>query len=400
MLLQHEGPGHSLEEAAGRHDTASCAQAGLRRGDDDLATTNGGWKRGGRQGIIADEAGDFFDDISGLLNVETPARNVEIPGLARILEGEAKLLDHALQLCRLDVEACQASDVAAVEGDALIVGWSRARNGGGRDFAAAIFANKREREVQPVNAAGRVHAALETVAGVRDDAGRAACACRAQRIKPGAFDEDVRGAGRDGCRLPAHHAAEAYRATIISDDAHILGEVIGLAVERFELFTCPAEACNDGALKLLRIIDMKRARAVIGDVIRNVDEQRFRRDADRFQALLQPFWRRTILHTAHERPGKDRAGFRRFKPDIDGAWIRPLHLLDRVFEEASCPCSGKVAGNALHTEPVRTVRRDFEVDDRVCQAERFCGRCADFPVAIKVRDPIMVLAGFKLLGRA
>jgi hypothetical protein len=54
------------------------------------------------------------------------------------------------------------------------------------------------------------------------------------------------------------------------------------------------------ALTFFSVEDVQRAAAIEGDVVGDVDQRVDGAQADRDQALLQPFRRRAVLHAAHE----------------------------------------------------------------------------------------------------
>ncbi len=246
----------------------------------------------------------------------------------------------------------------------------------------------------------RVHAALKTIARIRMNPGRAAGARRAQRIEPGTFEEDIDRLVGDGCGLTAHHPAEANHAAVVRNDAHLFADRIGLAVERFQLLALAAKTRHNRARQFFCVIGMQRARTVERDIIRHIDQQGFRLNADGLQALLYPVWRRTILHANNDGARKDRAGFRRLELDLDRTGLGAGHLFHFDMQEAPCPGRREVPRDALHAQPVRTVRCHFEINDRIAQAERLGRRHPEREGVVKIGDAVMVLTRLDLLGGA
>ena len=129
----------------------------------------------------------------------------------------------------------------------------------------------------------RIDAALEAEARIGLDAQRAAGARRALRIEIGRLDEHVGGLVGAAGVLAAHDAAKAEHARIVGDDAHLLVDLVGLAVEREEVLARLAEPRADRARELVGVIDVQRPAAVVGDVVGDIDQRVDRAQADRLQ---------------------------------------------------------------------------------------------------------------------
>ena len=104
-------------------------------------------------------------------------------------------------------------------------------------------------EIEPVEAAMRIDTALEAIARIRVDAGRAACTRRPQRIEPGAFEEYIHSIVRNRRGLATHDPAQTNRAAIIRNDTHLFAELVGLAALKNNVFskmTSALERCQSG----------------------------------------------------------------------------------------------------------------------------------------------------------
>ena len=156
-----------------------------------------------------------------MFHIEAEGRRRQIPGIPGILDHELQILQDTAHLGLLDRQAGQALDIGRIERHLARVHRRLAHDTRLGDGAAAIFHDQRQRHVQAVQAAVRVHAALKAIARIRMDTGGAARARGAQRIKPGALDEDLCRLIRYRRGLAAHHAAKANRAAVISNDAHV-----------------------------------------------------------------------------------------------------------------------------------------------------------------------------------
>ena len=137
----------------------------------------------------------------------------------------------------VDAEAGELSDIGVVEVDGGGRGQGVAGDADLRRLAAAQLQDQPGGQLQAGDQALRVHAAGEAVLGVRRDAGVAAGLGGADRVEPGALDEDVGGGLRAAGALAAHDPAQADGAAAarVGDDAHLGADVVGLAVQRDQL---------------------------------------------------------------------------------------------------------------------------------------------------------------------
>ena len=144
---------------------------------------------------------------------------------------------------------------------------------------------------------------------------------------------------------------------------------------------------------------MQRARAVISDEIRDIDEPVDRPQTDRVEAALQPVRRRSVLHPAHEpqrKGGAERGGRAEIELDRDGARKLALHRLDGgVLERAHVGC-GEVARDALHACAVRPVRREPDLDDGIVELRPFGIARADRRVVGQFDDALVVVGDLQL----
>jgi hypothetical protein len=104
----------------------------------------------------------------------------------------------------------------------------------------------------------RVHAALETIAGVRDDALFAPRAGDPRRIEPGGFDEDVFGVFKAARIHPAHDTRDAARKTIVGNNDSFAVQHIGLFVQRQYLLMILGHAGMQVAAEFVGIEHMQR----------------------------------------------------------------------------------------------------------------------------------------------
>ena len=62
-------------------------------------------------------------------------------------------------------------------------------------------------------------------------------------------------------------------AAVVGDDAHLVVELVGLAVERHDFLALLGQARVDLAFDLVGVVDVERARAIERDQVRDVDER-------------------------------------------------------------------------------------------------------------------------------
>ena len=137
-------------------------------------------------------------------------------------------------------------------------------------------------------------------------------------------------------------------------------EPVGSAVQRQQAFAVTGTAHGEMALHLGRVEYMQVAGAVVGHEVGDVDQRVDRPQADRGQAPLQPWRRRTVLDAAHQPQRKARA--KRLVLDGDLYRTRELALdrLDRRVLELAHVGGGKVAGDAVHAGAILPVRRQVD----------------------------------------
>ncbi len=238
------------------------------------------------------------------MHIGTPARRGHAQLGAGALDRVAELLQRPDDVRRFQLQAGQLFDARRIEGDhpgliRLLPGHFQLA-----DLAAAHLHDHLRGKIDAGTDRLRVDATLEAEARVGMDAVAAAGPGGADRIEIGGFDEDVhRRLGAAGL-LAAHDAAEAEHAAVIGNDAGFAVDLIFSAVEREEALARLAEAGLDGAMNLVRVVDVKRAAAVVGNVVGDVDQRVDRAQADRAQALLHPCGRRAVLDAADIAPGE------------------------------------------------------------------------------------------------
>src|SRR4030095_4049782 len=272
--------------------------------------------------------------------------------LALAVERDAERREELLDLARLEFEPAQALDEAEVDLEGRIGLWRLTRDGDLACLAAAKLTHEVCGKLEPGNYKLGIDAALETIARVRLDIAPAPGAGRALGIEIGRLDEDVGGGVGHAGLFAADHAANPEHFGVIGNDAHVAVNLVGLAVEREKGLASPPEPRADRAFELVGVIDVKRAGAVVGDVVGDIDQRIDRPDPDCFQLSLQPFRRRAVLDIAHQPPGEDGAGVGSLSVEfeLDRDWVLGAAFdgFNRVFLELAEASGSEVARDAAY----------------------------------------------------
>ena len=245
-----------------------------------------------------------------------------------------------------------------------------------------------------------VDAALEALAGIGAHVVAAAGARDAHGIEQRAFDEALGGVLVAAGVLAADDAAERLGPRGIGDDAVLIRQRIGLAVQREDLLAGARHAHGQrAALHLGDVEDMQRAAEAVGVEVRHIDQRVDRPEPDRHQQVLQPLRARPVLHVAHcaaQHPG---AGARIGDLPAQRRGIAGLDLRLGERLEATEAGGGQVARDALHAERVAAVRRDADLDDRVVEPGILHVALAERRVLRQVDDAGVVVAEAHLARR-
>src|SRR5690606_16491524 len=107
-----------------------------------------------------------------------------------------------------------------------------------------------------------------------------------ERLPQRRFDQHVGGRLGAAALLAAHDASKRFHPGLVGDDAHVLIEKIGPAVERGQNLARSRTAHDEVAADLSRVEYMQWPVAVVGEEIGDVDQGVDRPEPDRAEALL------------------------------------------------------------------------------------------------------------------
>ena len=347
------------------------------------------------------DAGDLFDQVGLALHVRAPRghrRHIAV-------EHEPQRLQRPALLVLGDVHPHQPLRPRRVQP----VGAGGVGGGARLDHMARLAATEVEdqlrRQLKPVAGEGRVHAALEAVAGIRVDAQRPPGRRDPDRLPVGAFKEHVRGRLGHARGLAAHDPGEAFGAVVVGDDQIARAQRIGLAVEREQALALGRAAHHQIARDLARVEDVQRAVEVEGEEVGDVHERRNRPQADGAQPLLQPGGRGAVGHAADQPAGEMRRPLGDVRGDADprSAVETALDRRHRQRLERPQPARREVAGDAADAQRVGAVGGDLDLDDRVDLFGRIGGQPVGEAVPDLARgqldDAVVFVAEFQLAFR-
>jgi hypothetical protein len=203
--------------------------------------------------------------------------------------------------------------------------------------------------------------------------------------------------------VAADHAAQPLGgAPLVRDDGLAARQRVGLAVQRRDRLARPREAHHDATLDLGGVEDMERPADVEGHIVGDVDQRRYRTQADRDQTVLQPA-RTGAVPDATQHPADEiGTGFRSVGRKVESHRKRALEpardRLDPARLQPADTLGRKVAGNAADAEAVLAVGGDRDIDHGIVETERPCEGLADRRVRRQVDDAV-VLVGQTHLAR-
>ena len=222
--------------------------------------------------------------------------------------------------------------------------------------------------LNPLRRPRGVNPAFKPVPRIRIDLERATRIGCAHRIKIRGFNEHIRGLGRTAGRKPAHHATNALDTLGVRNQRHTFGKSIFLVVQRHERFATHCAMHTQGISRdLVRIKHVQRTIAVIGKEVRYIDKERNRPQPNGAQRILQPNRRRPVFHTPDHPTVKHRTLLKRILVYRHSYGTGKCALNRRTIAclERAQTTRGQITGNAPHTQRIRPVRRNRNLDHRI-----------------------------------
>ena len=260
-------------------------------------------------------------------------------------------------------------------------------------------------------AAIRVATALETVRRIGADAQALGRCADVLRLKIGALDQHVLGAGGDLAVEPAHDSGEGDALGFVGDQQRAARQLVFLFIERREFFAGGGIAHDDHrlgrAVRLCEQMKIERVQRLAGlehHVVCDIDDVVDAADADPLERVAQPTRTGADLHAANDARVVARAVLGVVKPHIDerrGVVVARRQVGDLRQSKRIAGERADLAGDADEAVPVRPVRRHLEVVNHiVAAAAQVLGeRLANLRVLRQNHQPFGVVGEAKLLRR-
>ena len=214
------------------------------------------------------------------------------------------------------------------------------------------------------------------------------------------FDQHVGGLLRAAGGLAAHDAGQRFDAVIVGDHADIAVERVGAAVERQQGLAVARAAHGEIALHFRGVEHMQRPGAVVGHEVGDIDQRVDRPQADRGQALLQPFRRRAVLDAAHQPQREARTQRGVLDRHLHRAGEFALDLLDRRVLEFAHVGGGEIARDAVHAGAVLPVRRQIDFDHGIAEPGPLRVGRADRRIGRQFHDAVVIFRDLQFGRRA
>ena len=187
---------------------------------------------------------------------------------------------------------------------------------------------------------------------------------------------------------------------VVRDHAHRAVERVGAAIERQQRLAVASAAHHQIAFHLGRVEHMQRPGAVIGHEVGDIDQRIDRPQADRGQALLQPFRRRAVLDAAHQPQRKAGTQLLVLDRHFHRTGKFALDRLDAGILELAHVGGGEVTRDAVHAGAILPVRRQVDFKHGIAEPGPLRVRRADRRVGRQLHDAVMVFRDFQFGRRA
>ena len=231
------------------------------------------------------------------------------------------------------------------------------------------------------------------------------------RLKIGALDQHILGAGGDLAVEPAHDASESDALGFVSDQQRAARQLVFLLVERGEFFAVSGIAHDDHRLgravrrcEQVVVERVQRLASLEHHVVCDIDDVIDAADADSFERVAEPARAGADRHAAKDARVVARAVLGVVEPHIDqrrGIFVARRQVGNLRQSKRVAGDRADLAGDADEAVPVRPVRRHFQiVNNIVAAAAKVLGeRLADLRVLRQNHQPFGVLGEAQFLRR-
>ncbi len=268
--------------------------------------------------VVADDAGDFFDEVNFDVEVEAMGGDLHFDGFAFLRGGELEASEGVEDLGRGKIGAEELAEAGEAEGEFFGVIIRRA--GGdeaGKQFAAGGLENELGSAEAGAFGEGGIDLALESIGGVGFHGQGTGGFADGEGIEAGGFEEDVGGGIGDFGVSAAHDAGEGDGASGVGDDEHAGAEEAFAAVDAGDFFGGAGFADDDFvAGELVEVEGVEGLAEFEHDVVGDIDDIVDGAQTDGFEAFDHPVGAFGDFDVAENAGGVEGAEILRF--DLDG----------------------------------------------------------------------------------
>ena len=231
------------------------------------------------------------------------------------------------------------------------------------------------------------------------------------RLKIGALDQHVLGAGSDLAIEPAHDAGESDALGFVGDHQRFACQLVFLLVERGEFFAVSGIAHDDHrlgrAVRRCEQMVVERVQRLAGlehHVIGHIDDVVDAADADPLERVAQPTRAGADRHAANDARVVARAVLGIVEPHIDqrrGIFVARRQVGNLRQSKRVAGDRADLAGDADEAVPIRPVRRHFQIVNNIvaAAAQVFGERLADLRFLRQNHQSFGVVGEAKFLRR-
>ena len=368
---------------------------------------DGRQRLGGRQVVVADHAGHFFDQIFFQIDVKAERRSRDRNHAFR---SHRRRQTQAVQCVQTLLLSHRHADDLDRTGHAQLhdlgdrhIGLVVVHDAHLRLGRAADFQHQGRDALDMLGGELGVHTALEAVTGVGREIEVARAACDRLGEPERGFDVDVLRVVGHGRGVAAHDAGQRFDFLVIGNHAD-LDEVIdldGVTVEQLERLALFAPAHIQAAADLVQIEDMAGTAQLEHHVIGDVHQGRHAALAAAGQTVQHPLGclhlRVDIAHDAAREATAQIGGF-----NLDGQLVLRSHSCSGEAQSLQRRAGQRrqLACHTIDAQAVRQIGRELEGEQRVVQIQVLAHILAQGRIGGEFQQAAGVFVNAQLLGRA
>src|SRR5882724_3783115 len=370
-----------------------------------------------REGVVAAQAGDLFDEIYLARDVRTPAWDLNRHPLPTRRDDESDPRKQALDLRTGDRDSQQVGYTRlAQEHRSRLLRLRPEVYGRLAHLTAGDRADEVDGAPEGLRHAQHVDATFEAITRFARQAEGAAGASNASRLEVGGLEHDVGRVLRDLGLGAAHDAGHDRGPLGVADDGHLSRQPSAHSVQGDDLFPWFGSAHDDGrAPQFGEVEGMQRLIDLEQDVVGRVHDVVDGPLANALEPRGEPGGARSDLHPTDHRDHIPRRALGILELHRDsvhnGGWADgrmggstyhpPIRRSDDLWQFHRRPKTHRhFPGDTLMAQQVRPVRRDIDDDLLVSDRHRFQERRSGRGIRLQLQNPRLIDAEAELLGGA